>query len=796
MMYWGTSLKTRVALTMSALFIFFAALLAFFSLTYFQNEFRKSIHGQQFSIVSTLADEIDTKLSLAHNALIAVAANMPRGAARDRKSAQLFLEKRFALRSMFTTSLFVFSPNGSLLAEVPRLPERKTWDFSSREYYKKTVESGKPQIYGPFLITNPPNHPAIMLTAPVLDTDGRLVAILGGSFDLLGENFLKDLAAIRINRTGYLALFNIDRTVLMHPDQGYIMKRPIAAGMDMLFDNAVAGYEGSGETRDLNGISMITSFKRLRSTKWILSANYPVDDAYSPLYHAQLYFLLSVALGTVTALATSWFRMKQITAPLLRFTSHVETLPEKSGENRFITFETKDEIGAMANTFNAMIAKLDRQAYYDSLTNLPNRALLQDRLGQALAHASRDNRRLGILFLDIDRFKGINDSLGHVAGDLLLVEIAGCLRGCVRESDTVARHGGDEFIIVLWGIECDEDLSKLAKKILKSLEVPHVVNGQEMYVTASIGISVFPNDGKDLDTLLKNADAAMYKAKEEGRNNYQFFSEELNSTAMERLMLEVNLRRGLERSELLLYYQPQVELQGGKLVGMEALVRWQHPERGMISPMKFIPLAEETGLINQIGDWVLRTACETLNTLRREGFENLRMSVNLSSIQIRQRNFVAHVKDILAETGVDPGFIELELTESALMANADEMITELGKLKDIGISLAVDDFGTGYSSLSYLKLFPIDRLKIDRSFITDVTTNPNDSAITEAIIAIGQRMGLKVIAEGVETAEQLTYLRHLGCNEAQGYFMCRPVPLDELRQLLPRCLKTEAPTPP
>ena len=422
-------------------------------------------------------------------------------------------------------------------------------------------------------------------------------------------------------------------------------------------------------------------------------------------------------------------------------------------------------------------------ANYDSLTGLPNRNLLHDRLQQAIVQSARMQGSVGILFLDLDRFKGVNESLGHKAGDQLLRTVAERLRVCVRESDTLARVGGDEFVIIL-SIVADEDgVSSAASKILAIISEPFVIEEQELYLTTSIGVAVYPTDGADVQTLLKHADLAMYQAKDMDRNNFQFFSSDLNVKVMERMVLESSLRRALERDEFELFYQAQVDVVERTIIGFEALLRWRHPELGMISPEKFIPLAEETGLILSIGEWVLRTACRQAKAWQNAGLPPVRMAVNLSGKQFRTK-LDQVVASILLETGLGASWLELELTESILMRNAAENQQLLQALSGMGCSLSIDDFGTGYSSLAYLKNFPLGRLKIDRSFVRDIITNPDDRAIAKIIIDMAHTLKMEVTAEGVEDNDQLELLKSYGCREIQGFLFSKPLAASAAEALL------------
>jgi diguanylate cyclase (GGDEF)-like protein len=431
--------------------------------------------------------------------------------------------------------------------------------------------------------------------------------------------------------------------------------------------------------------------------------------------------------------------------------------------------------------------KVDRRiqtlANYDPVTGLPNRNLLHDRISQAIHFARRYERTVAILFIDLDDFKVVNDSLGHNVGDQLLRELGKRFLACVREVDSVARIGGDEFVIVLTGIAHRSDVSAIAEKVLEALAKPFILEGREVFISSSIGIASYPRDGQNEATLLKNADSAMYHAKERGKGNYQFYAAEMNEMALERLSLINDLHRALERNEFVLHYQPQVNIASGKISGVEALIRWQHPRKGTIPPMKFIPVAEETRLIIPIGQWILRSACAQAMEWHRAGFE-ITLSVNLSVLQVEERKLVELVEDTLRETGMNPKFLELELTENILIQRPDIIYNVFQQLRGLGVRLAIDDFGTGYSSLSYLSKLPIDKLKIDRSFIHDLANNADDRSIVEAIISMAHSLRLRSIAEGVETPEQEKILRRLDCDELQGYIYSPPLPHEELTALL------------
>jgi len=432
----------------------------------------------------------------------------------------------------------------------------------------------------------------------------------------------------------------------------------------------------------------------------------------------------------------------------------------------------------------AMALQLTHSAHHDFLTGLPNRMLLNDRVGQAIASAPRHMKKIAVLFLDLDGFKHINDSLGHPIGNKLLQSIAKRLVNCGRFSDTVSRQGGDEFVVLLSEVEQSEDAAIMARRMLQAVAEAHSIDQHELHVTTSIGVSVYPDDGLDAETLIKNADTAMYQAKENGRHNYQFFKPAMNVRAVERQFIEESLRRALERQEFALHYQPKIDLRTGEITGAEALIRWTHPIRGPVSPVEFIPVAENCGLILPIGNWVLREACKQARTWVDAGLSLATMAVNISAMEFRDDNFLESVFAILRETGLDPRSLELELTESVLMERAESAASVLQTLRARGVQVAVDDFGTGYSSLSYLRKFPIDALKIDQSFVRQITTAPDDTTIVTAVISMGRSLKLRVVAEGVETQEELVFLQAHQCDEAQGYYFSRPVLPEQFAKLL------------
>jgi diguanylate cyclase (GGDEF)-like protein/PAS domain S-box-containing protein len=427
--------------------------------------------------------------------------------------------------------------------------------------------------------------------------------------------------------------------------------------------------------------------------------------------------------------------------------------------------------------------EMSHLAQHDGLTDLPNRVLFNDRLTQAIALAERQGRQLAVMFVDLDHFKKINDSLGHDVGDKLLQSVAVRLTACVRRSDTVSRLGGDEFVVLLAQVEHAEDAAYSARKILRALAAPHIIDNRSVDINVSIGVSTYPNDGQDAEALMNRADNAMYEAKEHGRNNYQFFRHEMHARLAERQSLEADLRCALGRNQFVLHYQPKLSLQTGEITGVEALIRWLHPQRGIIYPAQFVSIAEECGLIVPIGQWVLLEACKQAQAWRDSGLGVVPVSVNVSAAEFGAKDFLSGVRAVLIATGVKPEHLELELTESVLMRDAEAAVVTLAKLKAMGVQLAIDDFGTGYSSFTYLRRFPSDALKLHQSFVQEITADPADAAIVSAMINLGRSLKQRVIAEGIETQAQLKFLRLHGCGEGQGYYFSPPVVAEQVRKL-------------
>ncbi|MDZ4073188.1 MAG: EAL domain-containing protein [Hylemonella sp.] len=910
-----SSLKTRVVLAVALLFVGFASLLTWLVLRHFDQSFRQNLYHGQFVLATTLADNIDDKLRQSQAMLTQVATQVPPQALRNPQVAQDFLDQKNSLKTFFTNGILLIDARGRVVAESPYLPGRRGRDISGLEVFQVVSETRQPYISKPFASVRAMGRPVITMALPLLDAQGNMVGRLHGSIELLGRNFLSDLNDFKLGQSGYVSLFTKDRIFISNRNPQRILQPIVLPGLNPLVDRAVAGFEGSDTTVTSRGEEVVSSFKHLSAVPWILSMNLPVSEATEPLQQARGFLLLVIATGTAVVVVLIWLVMRKALAPLGALTQHVRELQHKQGEDRQLRLSASGEIGALVQTFNAMVqaqdvqrqnlqesetrfrslaemstdwyweqdtryrftlmsrgldktgvdtylgwtrwempivgvsdaqwaehrAMLDRHepfrnfiyqvrtmqgelrtfsisgvpmfdaqgvftgyrgigsditdrqsaeqrieylAYHDTLTGLPNRLLVQDRFEQAMAQAERSHTKVALVYLDLDNFKSINDTLGHAAGDEFLKEVARRLRSCVRDSDTISRQGGDEFLLVLRDLPDSDVVLAIVMKIMERLQEPLRIDNQELASSASVGVAIAPDDGRDFETLRKKADLAMYRSKEAGRNTYHFFDPTMDAEAGEHLLMRNGLRRALERQEFVLYYQPQYDLASGRLIGLEALIRWLHPELGLVAPGRFIGVAEESGLIVPIGDWVLRQACGQAVLWQQAGLPALTMSVNLSAIQFKRGDVEQSVSRALTESGLAPQLLELELTESILLQNVESVLTSVRQLKQMGVKLAIDDFGTGYSSLSYLKRLDIDKLKIDQSFVRDLATDPDDEAIVRAVIQMARSLNLKTIAEGVETDDIRRRLQAFGCDAAQGYLYSQPLPAQDIERLL------------
>ena len=557
-----------------------------------------------------------------------------------------------------------------------------------------------------------------------------------------------------------------------------------------IVETILARKIGEVESTGVDHVNRLYGFTTIPGTDWFAVAGIPRDALY---FGISGYALRNFSIGLTMLLAISalaYFFSRRIERPIRAISDAAKAIAQGELDTRVVV-AGPEEIADVAEQFNAMldvrteaVERLSYLAQYDVLTSLPNRNLFRDRLEQAMGRAKRNETLLGLMFIDLDRFKEINDTLGHSVGDRVLQAVAERLRHFLRDVDTIARLGGDEFTVVLEGVHVASQITAAAQKIRDALSQPLLVDDREIFVSASIGICVYPSDVEEIDELLKCADIAMYQAKQHGGNAHHFFVAEMNIHTSERLELESRLRHALDRKQFTLHYQPQVDIRSGRIIGAEALIRWDDEKLGIITPTHFIPLAEATGLIIPISEWVLHTACAQNKAWQDAGCAPISVAVNFSPRQFRQANLLETITQALTDTGLNPRFLELEITESTIMYQAEKTIVTLEKLHKMGVRLSVDDFGTGYSSLSYLKRFPVHKLKIDQSFVRDINIDPDDAAIVTAVIAMAHSLNVLTIAEGVETEGQLAFLDSLQCGEYQGYYFAKPMPADEFLALL------------
>ena len=907
------SLANKTAMATSALFL--AAILAvgLASLNSFRSQLTNVLIAEQDTLVDRIANNVDQKLVGLKKVLAASAADITDADVVDSDAAQRYLDRNTGLYAAFDRSIFLFSAEGSLLAERPYRSGRRGDNASWRPYMRDTIQQRRPVLSEPFTTNVGDGNMVLVATTPVFARDGRFIAILTGSIGLTQPGMLGNVAQTVIGKTGYLFITTADGKLIMHPDRERLSQQAFAPGSNRQFTRALDGIEGTQLTSDADGREALVSYRRVKESRWIVGAVYPADEAFRPVDALVRRFIVFLLLACGLVLAATWAMTRFVMRPLVSLTSHLRSylssdarispLPGDTGSGeihaltaafnrltsrlneredalietmrsyRLITENSTDLItkhapggvivyaspvaeavlgvphtsligrsmlelvhpddhDAVRACFNEVHrenaprtivyrARHDDQHYVwlettlkrmtspdgeetqdtlcisrniadrkrvedrlydlartDHLTALPNRFLLEERFCDALAQARREGSLLSILLIDIDRFKNINDTLGHGMGDALLKLAASKLKACIRECDTLARWGGDEFVLLLPGLQSVETVTSIAQRSLEVLKQPFCVDGEELHVSASIGASTSMDANLDAETMLRHADTAMYKAKSRGGDCMVMYSSEMSAGARNRLSMENALFQAIGRGELRLHYQPQISARTGRLAGVEALIRWQHPEQGLVLPGQFIPIAEETGLIGAIGEWVLDAACMQMRTWYRRGLPRIPVAVNLSSRQFRQQPLVGTIRAALERSGLEPELLEVELTESLLMDDVTRSKSVLAEVKALGVSIALDDFGTGCSSLSYLRGFQLDTLKIDRTFTAELPGSEVNASIVRATIGLAKGLRLRTIAEGVETRAQADFLAQHGCDLLQGYLFARPMAPD------------------
>jgi diguanylate cyclase (GGDEF)-like protein len=802
------TIRIKMALIVTAFFIAVAALILSLQFFKLSGEIKDEISDHLFNRVSEEAANLDELIAARKNVIADAGKALPTGIADKPAELQKYIEGRKVLLGLFD-SVYVASTKGDIVAYAPANPRALGTNLLNRAYFQQVLATRKPQISQPFagILSG---VPIVAIAAPVLDQQGEVVLVMGGVLQLLKPNILGKITEEKAGKTGYFFLFTKDGLMIEHPQKDLVLTS-VTPNTDPVSVKALNGFEGTEEGVNANGLHALFSFKGLTTTNWVLGAALPVEEAFELVFRTEREMAWILAGATLLLGPLVWFVMLRLTSPLAVLHKTIRAIRQNPETLEQVPVSSNDEIGELAESFNQMVLELkERQtqrwvaeeklkylAYYDPLTGLPNRALCHDRLEQAIAQAHRHNHRVAVGCLDLDQLKIVNDSLGHSAGDEMLKTVADRLKACMRKSDTVARLAGDEFVLIFSDLPNPEISVKTAEqvtdviphdpqilgtvqRILENISTPMKLAGRDLTVTCSVGLSFWPQDGPDVETLLQNADAAMYRAKELGRNNFQFYMEEMKSGASERLSLQTMLRRALEREEFILYYQPKIDLKNGRLSGIEALIRWNSSEMGLVQPFKFIPILEETGMIIDVGKWVMERAVSEHARCLAEHPDFPRIAVNISQIQLRDEKFVETVKKAVEKSANVGAGLDFEITESLIMKDIEATISKLRAIREMGIGIAIDDYGTGYSSLNYLAKLPIDALKVDRTFIMNIGNKSEDMTIVSSIILLAHSFGLKVIAEGVETLEQLKLLTLLKCEEAQGYLISRPIPMDEL----------------
>ncbi len=708
---------------------------------------------------------------------IEVYANSPIVRTMDWASTKEYLKEEIKGRLDIYDHFFIVNEEGYYMTTLDDSSYAK-----DRAYYKAAM-AGNTVVSDPIISRTTGNQISVV-AAPIRNDYGRVVGVMGGTINLI--KLSKIISDLKYSYPGsYTYIVDNSGLVIAHPTKEYIMKENITVKSDVIDDSILR--ESSHILNNKNGSTQYTFddvpsmnyYQEIPNTNnWKLIVKIPVSYWHNPVKYANINLGVIGLVGFIVSACMGLLVSKSISSPIIKL-KNVFTGAAAGDLSIRSNIDTDDEIGDASRGFNKMMDTLSLLTYYDTLTQLPNRMLFNTRLEQELEKAALRNGQLAVMILDIDRFGSINNTLGLTAGDKLLKSLADKL-GCIANDECIVSHmGEDRFAVLFTGFSQKEEVLKLSDEIRDILKQPWVVDEHRFYITACTGMAFYPDDGSCSDSLFKNAFSAMLKAKSRGCDNSQLYDPSMNAQLLEQLNLDSNMHHALDNGEFSLHYQPQIDAESGEIVGCEALIRWNHPELGMISPMKFIPISEANGLIILIGRWVLYTACMQNKLWQEEGNKPIYVSVNLSVVQLIQEDFIDMVSQILDETGLSPEYLELEITESVAVKNHEYITGILERLKKMGIRIALDDFGTGYSSLNYLKNFAITTLKIDRSFISDINENPKNAAIVSTILAMGKNLKLNVTAEGVETKEQYETLRNKGCDIIQGYYFSRPLPLNE-----------------
>ncbi len=807
------SLKIRVLCLVSLLIVAAIWGLAVVVATVLQRDLEKMVAQQLSVTLDYVADDIDQSVLNHFNELNKLAARITPQLQADPAKVQQVLEQSELAAAYFPEGIVCSDRRGIIFADRPVLPGRRGASLEDRAYFREIMAGARQAISHP-LVGRFVQRPAVILAVPLKDAQGLPGGMLVGTLLLSDPDLFSHLEKLKLGKTGY---FNVvspkDRLIVSATDRKRILSTISPKGVRPLLDRRFEeGFEDMGVSVNSRGLEVLTLSRAIPSAGWIVVVAIETREAFAPISTLKREIYFGAMLISLLVAVFLYLVLKRQLAPLADAAMAMQRMSEGVEPLTTIPVKREDEIGQLVENFNRLVLErrgLDEDlrrevaerkmaddeirnlAYHDALTRLPNRRLLFDRLQHAIAASSRSGRYCALLFIDLDNFKTLNDTLGHDAGDLLLQEVSRRLATCLREGDTAARLGGDEFVVLLENLsenaqEAATQAETTGEKIHGALNQTYQLANHEYNGTPSIGVTLFTDHQDTVDELVKRADLAMYHAKSAGRNALRFFDPQMQAVITTRATLEAGLREALLKQQFLLYYQAQVDSQG-RVTGAEALLRWQHPQGELVSPMEFIPLAEDTGLILLVGRWVLETACAQLALWAAcPELAHLMVAVNVSPREFHHKDFVEQVKSVLVTSGARPQRLKLELTESLLLHDVEDTIVKMTALRAEGVSFSLDDFGTGYSSLSYLKRLPLDQVKIDRSFVRDVLTDAYDSAIARSVIDLGRNLGLGVIAEGVESGAQRDFVAANGCQNYQGYLFSRPLPLHEFEKFVRR----------
>jgi diguanylate cyclase (GGDEF)-like protein len=774
----STSLITRILLVVLALFLAGIWGLAWRTATVVQADIEKLLADQLSTATSYVATDIDAKIQLRLRALHRLAESITPEMMADRDRLRAHLRQATPAHSELRLGFFVMDRQGTIIADQFTLLRAIGTSFKDRPFFTEALTSRQAVIAEPVL-GRLNNVPIISIAIALRDTSGQIMGVLSGTLYPSDPGLFGQMEGTRLGETGYFIVISPKSRLIVSATDKTRVLQTIPAGTNQLLERRILeGYDGPGIAVTSTGLETFTVSRRLPSTGWILVAGMETREVFAPIANQKRQIYWSATVMTLLMILILRQVLARQLVPLVKASTSMREMIDGKTAFAPLPVRRSDEIGQLIESFNALVLwrtvaehQMEFLAHHDALTALPNRLLVEDRFNQAAGFADRGGHKVALLSLDLDKFKSIK-------------QIASRLCDCLRDTDTLSRQGGDEFLALIPALQDGDATIPILSKIRECLQPPFQLEDHELSTTVSIGIALYPEDGTDFSTLLKHADMAMYRAKEAGGNTYCFFDPRMDVEILESLAMRDGLKLAVSRQELVLHYQPQIRLATGMVVGVEALLRWQHPRFGLITPGRFIPIAEESGLIVPIGAWVLREACRQAVAWQQAGLPPLLIAVNLSAVQFKRGDLHQTIVEALQDSGLSPQRLELELTESILIQDTESTLATVRALKNLGVLLSIDDFGTGYSSLSYLKRLAVDKLKIDQSFVRDLATDPDDAAIVRAIVQMAHGLKLATIAEGVEDALTLEHLRSFQCDEVQGYHFARPMPAEEFERYM------------